>query len=178
MLDHLRHHPCVDCGEADPVVLEFDHLEEKTASISVLMSQTATSKAVEAEIRRCEVVCTNCHRRRTATRAGWRRASAPGSVARPYPSWTVERNLAHVYEILRRSACADCGERDPLVLEFDHIGLKREAVTRLAWYGCSVATIDTEIAKCDIRCANCHRRATARRGGHFRFSVLSSAAPP
>ncbi|HEX6621336.1 MAG TPA: hypothetical protein VF024_16865, partial [Solirubrobacteraceae bacterium] len=92
--------------------------------------------------------------------------------------WTVERNLAHVYEVLRSSACADCGERDPLVLEFDHVGLKREAVTRLAWYGCSLVTIDAEIAKCEIRCANCHRRATARRGDHFRFRVLSSAGPP
>jgi hypothetical protein len=178
VLDHLRHHPCVDCGEADPVVLEFDHLGEKTASISGLISHTATRKAVEAEIARCEVVCTNCHRRRTATRAGWRRASAPESVTRPYPSWTVERNLVHVYEVLRRGACADCGAADPVVLEFDHVGLKRDAVTRLAWYGCSLATIDAEIAKCEIRCANCHRRATARRGGHFRFSVLNSEAPP
>jgi hypothetical protein len=178
VLDHLRQHPCVDCGEADPVVLEFDHLDEKTASISVLLSQTATRKALEAEIARCEVVCTNCHRRRTARRAGWRRASATEPVTRPYPSWTVERNLAHVYEVLRGSACADCGERDPLVLEFDHIGLKRAGVTRLAWYGCSLATIDAEIAQCDIRCVNCHRRATARRGDHFRFRVLSSAAPP
>jgi transposase-like protein len=178
VLDHVRHHPCVDCGEADPVVLEFDHLGEKVASISVLLSQTATCKAVEAEIARCEVVCTNCHRRRTATRAGWRRVSASGAATRPYSSWTVERNLAHVYDVLRRSACIDCGATDPLVLEFDHVGLKRDSVTRLAWYGCSLATIDAEIAKCDIRCANCHRRATARRGGHFRFSVLSSEAPP
>lgn len=96
VLDHLRHHPCVVCGEADPVVLEFDHLDEKIASISVLMSRAATRSAVEAEIARCEVVCTNCHRRRTATRAGWRRASVPEAVTRPYPSLTVERNLTHV----------------------------------------------------------------------------------
>jgi transposase-like protein len=178
VLDHLRHHPCVDCGEADPVVLEFDHVGEKSASISVLLSQTATRKALEAEIARCEVVCTNCHRRRTAKRAVWRRTSASQPGTRPYTSWTVERNLGHVYEVLRSGACADCGERDPLVLEFDHIGLKRAGVTRLAWYGCSLATIDAEIAQCDIRCVNCHRRATARRGDHFRFRVLSSAAPP
>jgi ribosomal protein S27E len=98
-------------------------------------------------------------------------------AARPYPSRTVERNLAHVYDFLR-SACVDCGERDPLVLEFDHVDLKRAAVTRLAWYGCSLATIDAEIAKCQIRCANCHRRITATRGGHFRFRVLSSPVPP
>jgi hypothetical protein len=177
VLDHLRHHPCVDCGEADPVVLEFDHHEEKIASVSGLISHAASRTAVAAEIARCEVVCTNCHRRRTAMRAGWRRASVSEPVT-PYPSRTVERNLAHIYEVLRSAACADCGERDPLVLEFDHIGVKRDSVTRLGWYGCSLVTIDAEIAKCDIRCANCHRRVTARRGDHFRFRVLSSAAPP
>jgi hypothetical protein len=178
LLDHLRHHPCVECGEADPVVLEFDHIGEKTASISVMLSQTATRKAVDAEIAQCEVVCTNCHRRRTATRAGWRRASATAPLARPYPTRHVERNIAHVYDVLRQAACVDCGESDPLVLEFDHVRLKRAAVTRLAWYGCSLATIDAEIARCEIRCANCHRSITAKRGGHFRFRVLSSPMPP
>lgn len=178
VLEHLRCHPCVDCGEDDPVVLEFDHVGEKTASISVLLSQSATRKAVEAEIARCEVVCVNCHRRRTAGRAGWRRASPSAPTLRPYASGTVERNLAHIYEVLRRGACADCGERDPLLLEFDHVDSKRADVSQLAWYGCSLVTIDAEIAKCEIRCANCHRRMTASRGGHFRFRVLSSAAPP
>jgi hypothetical protein len=149
LLDHLRRHPCVDCGERDPVVLEFDHIEEKAATISVLLSHTAARKAVDAEIARCEVVCVNCHRRRTATRAGWRRASPSEPLTRPHRSRGVERNLAHVYDVLRRSACADCGERDPVVLEFDHVDFKRASVTRLAWSGCSLATIDAEIAKCE-----------------------------
>ena len=71
----------------------------------------------------------------------------------------------------------DCGERDTLVLEFDHVDTKFANVTRLAWFGCSIATIDAEIARCEIRCANCHRRVTAKRGGHFRFRALSSSVP-
>jgi transposase-like protein len=50
VLDYLRHHPCVDCGDADPVVLEFDHLGEKTASVAELVSRTASMRAVDAEI--------------------------------------------------------------------------------------------------------------------------------
>jgi hypothetical protein len=178
LLEHLRHYPCVDCGEANPVVLEFDHIGEKTASLSVMLAQTATREAVDAEIARCEVVCTNCHRRRTASRAGWRRASPTASLVCPYPTRHVERNITHIYDVLRRAACVDCGESDPLVLEFDHVDLKRAPVTRLAWDGCSLATIDAEIGRCEIRCANCHRRMTAKRGGHFRFRVLSSPMPP
>lgn len=178
VLDHLRHTPCVDCGERDPVVLEFDHVGEKVSSISKLVSDGASRTAVDTEIARCEVVCTNCHRRRTARRGGWRRDAAPSAATRPYVNPHAARNVAHVLDVLRRCSCADCGERDPVVLEFDHVGPKRAAVTQLAWYGCSIASIDAEIRQCEVRCANCHRRMTAMRADHFRFRVLSSPAPP
>jgi hypothetical protein len=178
VLEHLRERPCADCQEADPVVLEFDHVDEKDASISALMSNTATKRSLELEIARCEVVCANCHRRRTARRSGWRRAQAEREPMRAIVDPRVARNVAHIHAILRRSACVDCGERDPIVLDFDHVGPKRGSVTQLAWWGYSLATIDAEMAQCEIRCANCHRRATATRGGHFRSRVLSSTVPP
>jgi transposase-like protein len=177
ILEYLRERTCVDCGESDSVVLEFDHVAAKTAAVAQLVSDGAPRREIDAEIARCEVVCACCHRRRTASRAGWRRADPQGAT-RPYSTPSVARNFAHLHAILSRTSCVDCGERDPLVLEFDHVREKRQDVTRLAWHGCSLATIDAEIAKCEIRCANCHRRATARRAGHFRFRVLSSAVPP
>ena len=175
VLLYLRTHPCVDCGKADPVVLDFDHVGEKTAGIAELVTATATLDAIESEITRCDVVCANCHRRRTARRAGWRRLSCTG---RPYASTALERNFDHLHAILARTPCVDCGERDPVVLEFDHVGPKRANVTRLAWSGSSLATLDAEIARCAVRCANCHRRTTAQRGGHFRFRALTSPRPP
>jgi ferredoxin len=178
VLDFLREHRCVDCGERDPVVLEFDHVGDKTAAIAALVSATASVAAIDAEIARCEVVCANCHRRRTARRGPWRRADRDELAKRPYRTPQVARNFLHPEAVLAQSRCTDCGERDPLVLDFDHVGIKRENVTRLAWAGSSLATIDAEIARCEVRCASCHRRITARRGGHFRFRALSSSAPP
>lgn len=67
ILDYLRAHPCVDCGERDPVVLDFDHLRDKVKNISAMLRHRWD--AVLAEIDKCEVVCANCHRRRTARRA-------------------------------------------------------------------------------------------------------------
>jgi hypothetical protein len=63
-----RKHPCVDCGERDPVVLEFDHLRDKVRNVSGMANACQPWAKIEAEIAKCEVVCANCHRRRTARR--------------------------------------------------------------------------------------------------------------
>ena len=70
----LREHPCVDCGETDPIVLEFDHLRDKRFSISKGVLDRSWESVLE-EIGKCDVVCANCHRRRTAKRGGFARAA-------------------------------------------------------------------------------------------------------
>lgn len=67
LLDYLTSHPCVDCGETDPTVLEFDHIGQKRFGISVGL-RARPSQDVLDEIEACEVVCANCHRRRTYRR--------------------------------------------------------------------------------------------------------------
>lgn len=66
---------CVDCGNADLRVLEFDHLGDKEHSISYMLSHHYSIQAIQQEISKCEIVCSNCHAIRTAERAGtWRHA--------------------------------------------------------------------------------------------------------
>ena len=69
--DYLKEHPCVDCGEKDPVVLEFDHLKDKYMSIADMGGQGMSVKSIQKEIEKCEVRCANCHRRKTAEQLGW-----------------------------------------------------------------------------------------------------------
>jgi hypothetical protein len=69
LLDYFETHPCVDCGESDPVVLEFDHLRDKSFDVCAKLVTYRWERILE-EIRKCEVVCANCHRRRTARRRG------------------------------------------------------------------------------------------------------------
>lgn len=68
--DYLCAHSCVDCGEGDPVVLDFDHVRGvKVANVSALAFRLKRWETILEEIAKCEVVCANCHRRRTAERA-------------------------------------------------------------------------------------------------------------
>ena len=74
VVEHLSQHPCADCGEDDVLVLEFDHLRDKSFSIPWGIRNRPWA-LVLAEIEKCEVVCANCHRRRTIRRAGFARAA-------------------------------------------------------------------------------------------------------
>jgi hypothetical protein len=86
---------------------------------------------------------------------------------------SLERGREVVWDHLATHPCIDCGETDPVVLEFDHVhGEKANNVTTLVNNGVSVDTILIEIKKCVIRCANCHRRRTAERAGGWRHSRL------
>lgn len=66
--------------------------------------------------------------------------------------------------------CSDCGERDPTVLEFDHLRDKDASVAALVRYG-NWARVEAEVAKCDVVCANCHRRRTAMRSNDLRWRL-------
>ena len=69
----------------------------------------------------------------------------------------IEHLLAH--------PCVDCGEKNLKVLEFDHIKERGEKSFAIAEFAGNfgIETLHKEIAKCDIRCANCHRKKTAER---------------
>ena len=70
---YLAEHPCVDCGELDPLVLELDHRDsgEKLHNLSRMWYNGYSWKKIEAEIAKCDVRCANCHRRRTAYQQQW-----------------------------------------------------------------------------------------------------------
>lgn len=171
VLGILERTPCADCGEHDPVVLEFDHVGPKTGDVGQLVRDGVRLDRLKDEIAQCEVVCACCHRRRTAQRRGsWRRwAAVP-------PTHRRHRQLTAVRERLG-TGCIDCGSRDLVVLEFDHLGPKHDSVMVMAWSGYGLDRLRREMDECVVRCCNCHRRRTAASGQHFRYTALRSLPP-
>lgn len=66
MMDFYKSHPCVDCGEDDPRVLDFDHLNNKKYNVSSLLRKEYSWDSILEEAAKCEVRCANCHRKKTA----------------------------------------------------------------------------------------------------------------
>jgi hemerythrin superfamily protein len=72
-----RNSPCKDCGKFyPPVCMDYDHKEGgkvngRGSEVSNFAKQGRIQAALE-EIEQCELVCSNCHRIRTATRRNWK----------------------------------------------------------------------------------------------------------
>ena len=71
--DEEKRRPCADCGKSySSWVMHFDHLPEngtKLGNVSFFAHGNSTEKALRAEMKKCEVVCANCHAERTHQRA-------------------------------------------------------------------------------------------------------------
>jgi hypothetical protein len=86
-----------------------------------------------------------------------------------------EQNAKKVFEYLAQNPCKNCGESDPIVLEFDHRD-KNDKIENIAnlVLNSSWTRIEKEIAKCDVLCANCHRRKSAKQFKYKRFIFVNS----
>lgn len=75
MLAYLSDKACAHCGNADIRVLDFDHIDPKTKSFSIARAIgdiTRWDKILE-EIKKCQILCANCHKIKTAQEQGWYR---------------------------------------------------------------------------------------------------------
>lgn len=86
LLEYLLEHPCIDCDESDPIVLEFDHRDASTkvAAVSTLARGGYSLRAVQREVAACDVRCANCHRRRTHDQRGWWGRARHDSNVQPF----------------------------------------------------------------------------------------------
>jgi len=124
-----------------------------------------------------------------------RRATAPDGLQPRCRAccrrWYEEHRAAHIANVYRRKVayrrvligkvreylethpCVDCGERDVRCLEFDHRvrATKFSTIAKMVCRTSSWSAILREIEKCDVRCANCHRKKTAAEDNSWRHRL-------
>jgi len=117
----------------------------------------------------CKMCCAEAVRRCYANNVEYRESAKAAGDRR------VLRNHRFLYAYLRSHPCVDCGEVDPLILQFDHVteGTKTNDVTGLS--DCCLTRILREIALCVVRCGNCHLRKTAIALNHVRYQICKEA---
>lgn len=143
---------CTDCGyNRFAPALHFDHIDPSTKTTNVSHMTASTPALVWAEIEKCVVRCVNCHALRTHGEE-----TTGGSQAR-------SRALRlEVNQFKTSNGCTDCGfNSHASALQFDH----RNPEEKLYVIGTMIWSKPTElvwqeIAKCDVRCGNCHAEKT------------------
>jgi hypothetical protein len=77
-------------------------------------------------------------------------------------SRSAKTKQLYLERLKEERGCIDCGEKDPDCLDFDHVrGVKKNGILNVGWTT-EASVFHEELAKCEVRCANCHRKRHAR----------------
>ncbi|MFB6071731.1 MAG: homing endonuclease associated repeat-containing protein [Halobacterium sp.] len=165
---------CTRCSTVDPACLELHHADdvEKTLTVNEMIASGYSKDAIRAEITQCEVLCANCH---------WREHNDEPEVLSsidttpldddpdpslgdvlldetPAPHRKEDWLRAWTYAYQRARGCRECGETDPVCLQFHHeTGDKTMGVGAMITRSRSVEEVVAEVGKTIVLCANCHR---------------------
>lgn len=135
---------CTVCGNSDVTVMEFHHVMEKNIGVSYLIRGDRRWSKIEEEIKKCVLMCSNCHREID----------------------TVENSRS---ELLKRKlleyknvkCCEKCGYvgKNLNSLDFHHIDANSKKFKVM--YESNrrkniLKYITDEVDKCLVMCANCH----------------------
>lgn len=76
LVTYLEDKTCEICNESDIRVLEFDHLDSTTKRFGIAKAITDGMRwsDILQEIEHCQILCANCHKKRTAAQYGWFKA--------------------------------------------------------------------------------------------------------
>lgn len=134
-----------------------------------------TEKGKPRTVYTCKLCKSKITKRKYQSEKDWRlpygREWRKGNKSRTKEYKLQQRNMLKEYvaSYLRENPCTDCGETDTRTLEFDHVrGKKRTNISHMICGGYGLESLKEEIAKCAVRCANCHRKKTVEEYGFYR----------
>lgn len=81
------------------------------------------------------------------------------------------------YEQLQKSECLDCGERNIVLLDFDHRdpSTKVSSVSLMKLRYDNIPAVAAEMLKCDVRCVRCHRLKTAKEQDWYSHNLMENS---
>jgi len=156
--------PCVDCDKIyEPYCMDFDHKNNKKMSISAMIQNRFGLKKIILEIKKCELVCVLCHRKRTHDNLLINKL--PDSEISKHGRHSRKYRIRHqkLLEEYKNKPCAICNENFPhYQMEFDHLKDKIECISVMISKRRPIVNIVEEINKCQIICSLCHRRKSVK----------------
>lgn len=154
---------CVDCGESNWILLEFDHIPEKGIKSKCVRACTTKSE-MDLEVSKTVMRCKKCHRKRTHD---------------IYKNYRLKNNInlndhkQYIDDLkVQMGGCQKCNWLDINnleALEFDHIEMstKDYNISELVKKKVSFDIIDNEIEKCRLLCVDCHFLRTIKQCNYY-----------
>lgn len=149
---------CCDCKKYFKYFqMQFDHLPgtNKKNTISKIV-QSGTIDQLKKEMKKCEIVCVNCHAKRTFNRT----PRSPHIKKRKH----LEEKKEWIKNIKEASSCKDCNRYYAFFqMHFDHLPKYKKISKISKMMHSSKKKLKAEIEKCDLVCGNCHAYRTWKR---------------
>lgn len=155
---------CRECGEREPVCLDFHHREPATKlfNIGKNLSRFSNAQVLRDEIAKCDVVCGNCHLRHHPSVRAVRDPSAKKYLNGVGDRARREERWGHAIARAKGAGCTLCAESDQRVLQFHHLDPALKVFQIGSYKQMPLKTdVWAEVQKCMVLCVNCHRRVHA-----------------
>lgn len=108
---------CIFCRERDPICLDFHHRDRKAKKKVISQLKSAATKQLMEEIAKCEVICSNCHRKLHSSeeRKTWWRERLKGKALVENPQEDV--GCEPLFEWGEKNGCAEATAEKPIALD-------------------------------------------------------------
>ena len=148
--NYLSKHSCEHCGFDNNMCLEFHHVRGRKVNKISYLRQCANFEALVKEVKKCIVLCKNCHVK-YHLHHGLKRKRKTVRVKNP-----LHRKIDMQ---AKKQGCKICKTKDLEVLCYHHRNPleKKYAMTTLINVCYRTEILMNEMAKCDVLCHNCHR---------------------
>lgn len=151
--DYKNSCPCEMCGENELACKDLHHERDKDKGISWAVRYWGPDR-LKKELDKCIVLCVNCHRK-----LHWKdvKTRKEGQIAE---CTRRRRKRSDWFEDYKSNLSCSCGENHPSCIDFHHRDSsdKFMKVSDMVCFAYKVERILEEIEKCDVMCANCHRK--------------------